>query len=132
MKYYLGQDTVAMIKKKSRAAGIGFGQKTSRRTFSIEGLASTPCATKYDLPSTNTSLSKSFGVHKKFFKARDLRPNLMGDLKYPGPGYYKTEKPLDSEARYGRMDPLGKFDHGNRREQGSMLDTTTKFYPGPG
>ena len=57
---------------------------------------------------------------------------MMADKKHPGPGYYTADKPLGESARYGRIDPYGKFDYGIRREQGSMLDTTTKYYPGPG
>ena len=56
----------------------------------------------------------------------------MTDAKHPGPGTYQEGLPLGSLARYGRIDPKGKFDLGLRREQGSMHDTTTKYYPGPG
>ena len=75
---------------KTKGAYIGYGPKITK-DFLNKQLLSTPCAQAYDVPSTKSTIMKSFGMNKNVHKRRDIRPVLMAGIKNPGPGYYHED-----------------------------------------
>jgi hypothetical protein len=72
----------------------------------VRGLNSTPGAQKYKLPSTITTIQKSFGEHRDKYVKAVIRGDTQADRGNPGPGQYLSEvleKPISRNSKCGSM-----------------------------
>jgi len=61
-KFYIEPNTFG--REKEKGAALGYGPRLSHGMV-VDGLATTPGALKYHLPSTQSTMSKSFGISRE-------------------------------------------------------------------
>ena len=99
---------------------MGYGEKLSKALLNC-GQLKTPSFSKYDIPSTKTKISKTFGIARDKYHKAVIRGDTQADRANPGPGQYLAD--LIQRPRFQGQGETYKYSAG-RPTYGSMFESS--------